>query len=132
MKGKLSIGWLACLLGAVLVSALGAQEGVSVEKMVFCTSIEDREPAGADTAFAPTTEQVYCFTKIMGAADTTAVTHVWFYEDKEMARVELPVRSKSWRTWSSKKLLAQWTGKWRVDVLLPDGAVIASKEFKVE
>ena len=126
------------LILAVLFSLAGAaanaQEapGLTVEEMVFCTAVQDRAPALPDTAFASTVENVYCFVKASGAADTTAITHVWYYNDREMSRVELAVKSASWRTWSSKKILPEWQGIWRVDVLAPGGEVLKSGSFAIK
>ncbi|RMH43608.1 MAG: DUF2914 domain-containing protein, partial [Gammaproteobacteria bacterium] len=58
--------------------------------------------------------------------------HVWYWQDREMARVDLPVRSSNWRTWSSKRILPEWTGPWRVVVEDAAGKVVAEKVFRVE
>jgi len=109
-----------------------AQEAVEVQEMVFCTSVEDREPVGTDTTFLSTVEVVYCFTKLSSSVDTTTIAHVWYYNDEEMARVELNVKAQTWRTWSSKRIVQEWTGKWRVDVVSENGTVLQSKEFDVK
>ena len=105
--------------------------GLQVREMIFCTAIGNRQPAGTDTVFSSTVKKVYCLTRIAGSKDTTSVSHVWYRGDKEMARVRLPVKSVSWRTWSSKRIWEKWTGRWRVDVVSPDGKVIRSKEFLI-
>ena len=122
---------LVCLLPG---PAAFAQEtsGVKVEEMVFCTAVQERSPSGADTAFASTVENVCCFVRVTGAVDTTSITHVWYYQDQEMARVELAVKASSWRTWSSKKILPEWQGLWRVDVLSPAGEVLRSGTFAIK
>ena len=97
--------------------------------MAFCASVQDRAPAGVDTAFASTVETIYCFTRVSGADAGTSVTHVWYYGDREMARVELAVGGSPWRTWSSKKVLPEWQGGWRVDVLSGAGNVLRSESF---
>ncbi len=111
-----------------------AQEapGMTVDEMVFCAAIQDRAPSLPDTAFASTVESVWCFVKVTGAADTTAITHVWYYNDREISRVELAVKSANWRTWSSKKILPEWQGTWLVDVLSPGGEVLKSGSFAVK
>ena len=121
------------LIVLLLATFCFAQETSSlmVENMQICTAIEERQPAGADTAFADTVGQLYCFTKITGAEDTTMVAHVWYHGDEERARVELTIKSKTWRTWSSKRIVEGWTGEWRVDVLSANGAMLASKKFKI-
>ncbi len=64
--------------------------------------------------------------------DTTSIFHVWFHEDKEMAKVELVIGSSPWRTWSSKLILKEWQGIWRVDIQLANGRLLRSKEFLVK
>jgi hypothetical protein len=127
MKSKVLL-ILAVFLVASLCSTLQAEE-LNVEVMEFCAAVEDRAPVGATTQFLNPIEKIYCYTKITGAADTISVYHVWYYDEKEMARVELTVKSASWRTWSSKKMLQEWSDVWRVDVETEDGTVLASKEF---
>lgn len=108
------------------------EAALQVEQMDICTAVEDRQPVGVDTSFSTEVERVFCFTKIIGAEDTTKISHVWYYNDKEMARLELPVKYKSWRTWSSKRIIPEWTGDWRVEILSDAGTVLASKTFKVK
>ncbi len=124
---------LACMVIS-LPAILCAQEeaGLRVDEMVFCTAVQDRAPSGADTAFASIVENVYCFVKVGGAPDTTSITHVWYFGDREMGRVELAVKSVAWRTWSSKKIAPEWQGTWRVDVLSPAGDVLKSGEFAIK
>jgi hypothetical protein len=131
MKNWLLAIAFACLMvpGAILAQG---ESGIRVEEMVFCTAVQDRAPAGVDTAFASTVENVCCFVRVTGAADTTSITHVWYYMDRETARVELAVKASSWRTWSSKKIAPEWQGTWRVDVLGPSGDVLKSGTFAVK
>lgn len=105
---------------------------MKVTEMVFCAAVENRQPTGVDTVFSDTVKQIYCFTRIAGATDTTSVSHVWYFEENEKARVDLSVKSKSWRTWSCKRIPKKWAGRWRVDVISPDGNVIKSGEFLVK
>jgi predicted lipid-binding transport protein (Tim44 family) len=104
---------------------------LTVDQMAFCTSVENREPVGADTAFADTVGQVYCFTQISGAGDATDISHVWYLNGEEKASVNLSVQGKTWRTWSSKTIPKEWAGNWRVEVKSADGNVLMSKEFVV-
>ena len=126
--------FIILVIPVFLISFLSAQDtpAIEVEEMVFCTGIEERQPVGADTSFLNTVEQVYCFTKINGAQDTTQVSHIWYFNDQEMAKIELNIRSKSWRTWSSKRIMSEWTGTWRVDVVSSTEAIIESKEFVIK
>lgn len=110
-----------------------SQEGlpVSVQDMVFCKAIHDRSPMDIDINFANSIERVYCFTKLSSELDTTSISHVWYYNDTQMAIVDLDINAKSWRTWSSKRIVKEWTGPWRVDVISSEGNILSSKEFQV-
>jgi len=113
-----------------LSSLLFAQD-VTVEQMEICTAVEERQPMGSDSVFTSDVGQLYCFTKLTSSQDTTEISHVWFHEDKEMAKVELTMKAKAWRTWSSKKVVPEWTGKWRVEVQRADGTIVTEKTFTV-
>jgi hypothetical protein len=131
---KVLLGFImAALVSLVLPAPGGGSEGMlKVDEMDFCAAVRDREPVGAAEAFPSDIARVTCFTKIVGAEDTVSVEHVWYFGDREMARVELAVRSPSWRTWSTKTMTPEWAGEWRVDVVESDTTVIASKEFTLE
>ena len=101
------------------------------EEIKICTAIEDREPVGVDTIFADTLEKLYCFTKIVGATDTTSIYHVWYFGDEEKAKVNLPIKSSSWRTWSSKIIAKDWMGKWHVEITTEEGDLLGKKEFEI-
>jgi len=104
---------------------------LTVDEMVFCSGIENREPVGADTVFADTVGQVYCYTRINGAENPTTISHVWFLNGEEKTSVELSVQGKTWRTWSSKTIPEEWDGTWRVEVQSATQDVLMSKEFVV-
>jgi hypothetical protein len=131
MKYSMLVCAVLFLLPGAAALAQGSQ-GLTVQEMVFCAAVQDRAPSLPDTAFASTVENVWCFVKVTGAADTTAITQVWYYKDREVSRVELAVKSASWRTWSSKKILPEWQGTWRVDVLAPGGEVLKSGSFAIK
>jgi hypothetical protein len=130
---NVTIGFMLLILMMVF-SSLSAQTDAMIEvtEMAFCTGVDDRVPVGADTMFLNTVEQVYCFTKITGVSDTMTVSHVWYYNDDEMARVDLSVGGDPWRTWSSKRIDESWGGKWRVDVVTPNGEILKSMDFMIQ
>ena len=116
----------------MLICGSAGAESVNIQEMIFCRSIEEREPVDADSLFADTVGQVYCYTRVTGVTDTTSIFHVWYHEDEEKAKVELVIGSSPWRTWSSKLILKEWHGIWRVDIQLPNGRLLRSKEFLVK
>ena len=118
----------------LFVSLSFAQEsmGPMVDEIVICTAVEERQPVAPDTLFSSDVGSVFCFTKVSGAAADSSISHVWYYNNKEMARLKLNVRADAWRTWSSKRIVAEWTGNWRVDVESVSGKVLSSKAFVVK
>ncbi len=117
-----------------LLSVAFAQEnaGISVEDIQICTSIESKEPAGADVVFEGSVEKLYCFTRIKSDQGEGTIYHVWLYNDRVMAKIELPVKGRDYRTWSVKNILPSHTGKWRVDVESTAGTLLVSKEFEIK
>ena len=115
------------------VTFMFAQEdSLDVLTMDFCEAIENSEPVGISTVFPDTIEKVFCYTVIKGAMDSTSISHIWYYEDEEIAEVELMIEASPWRTWSSKNMMEDWTGIWKVKVISPEGDVLKSKEFTIE
>ena len=106
--------------------------GLRIDEMVFCAGVKNRSPVGVADTFPSDVFGVFCFTRIVGAKDTTAVIHTWYHGDRKMASIELPVKSPRWRTWSSKKMWSGLRGQWRVDVTTLDGNVIDSRKFLLE
>jgi len=132
---KRALCW-AFVLSMFLVSAiLWAQEEKTVAALTVeakaCTGVQDRMPVGESAKFPATVRQVYLWTKITGASGETAVRHVWVHDGKEMATVDLPVKTAAYRTWSAKKIPPSWTGSWEVRVVGPDGTTLATVPFTV-
>lgn len=132
MKTKIIILTVIIVLGIYTISFSQDDPGLVVDEIQISASIEDRMPQLTASSFSADIERVYCFTKLKKSGENSKVIHVWYYKDKEMARVELAVRAATWRTWSSKKILPSWTGEWRVDVLSPEGNVLSSKSFEIK
>ena len=100
---------------------------------VLTTGVENRMPLDTTVdTIQSDIEQLYCWSKVEGVKDSISIFHVWLHGDVERARVELPVKSSSWRTWSSKYIRSDWTGPWEVRILAPDGDVQKSLKFYVK
>lgn len=134
MSGKfLSIVAMLIIVVPVIGYAQGeetAKSALTVEAEL-CISVEERMPTGVADSFAPNVDKVYLWCKVLGAEDATSVRHIWYYKGEEMATVELAVESKSWRTWSYKTILPEWTGNWEVKVLDASDNVLRAIAFKV-
>ena len=104
---------------------------LALAEIAICTGIEDRQPVGAGTVFSNDLEKIYCFTKIVGATDTTSVNHVWYMGDTQLVSVNLAIRSASWRTWSSKTI-GMSLGKGHVEIVTEGGDVLGKAEFEIQ
>ena len=107
------------------------QQALVLEEIQFYTDVKDRQPSGVGSVFPENLHKLYCFTKIGGAEAATYVYHVWYFGGKEIARVKLPVKSKSWRTWSSKNL-HMGLGYGYVEIVSESGDILGRAEFKIQ
>jgi len=105
---------------------------LEVSEASLTTGIQERMPVDQVEVLPAGVTTLYCFSRIVGAAEETMIQHVWFRGDTELARVELPVRSINWRTWSSKRIPADWTGNWRVEIQDQFGEVLTTLPFTVQ
>ena len=126
---------LRCLLAGVafltMILTGGSVLAVDVADAVITTAVINREPVDEVEAFPIQNGRLYCFTRITGAEEPTFVYHLWYHEETLMSRVELPVNSPDWRTWSAKKFLEDQPGEWHVDVLDVTGKLIRSVTFQL-
>jgi hypothetical protein len=103
--------------------------GLAVDEIVFCAAIKDKQPTGVADTFPSDIYGVYCYTRLVGAAGPTSVKHVWYRGGARVTAKTLAVRASPWRTWSLREMPEEWKGEWRVDVVSPDGEVLASRKF---
>lgn len=122
------------VVGCATILSPAAHAQAHVVSMTFSTQIQNREPADGLSSFTDENENVYCFTRISATDAPTSVYHVWYYQGREKFRIALVVRHATWRTWSSRttrRLISQGEGRWRVDVETAEGKVLKSKEFTI-
>ncbi|MEE9442590.1 MAG: DUF2914 domain-containing protein [candidate division Zixibacteria bacterium] len=121
---------LFCVLFSIFILCVGQAAAVTVET-VLCSGVEALMPVDTVESFAAGIERVYLWNRLLGVEGESFVRHVWLYEGREMADVELPVRSASWRTYSYKTILPEWTGTWEVKIVGADGNVVKSIPFTI-
>jgi hypothetical protein len=133
MKKLASVIFILSLI-SVTVSFSAAEEAslFQIKRLVIAGSIENREPVGIVNAFSSSTEKVYCFLEAVDISEDTTASFVWYQGEQETARVQLPlIKSKKWRTYSSKKLGGR-TGDWRVELRDENDMVLETVSFTVE
>ena len=104
---------------------------VNINQILFGTGIENREAMGVDTVFTADVGNVYCWILATGAESETQISFVWYHQDKQMAEVNVPVRSVRWRCWTSKTIMPDGTGTWKVEIKDEAGKVLESASFQV-
>ncbi len=105
---------------------------LSVTEIAICDTVVNRAPVDTSKVFQQPVERLYCFTKIESCPGTTFVTHIWYWGDKKMAEVKLPVKSRRWRTWSSKRIAKEWTGEWKVEILSSEEKLLRAICFEIK
>ena len=131
MKLTRAVG--AILVAATLsVPAVVSALQIETREVGIGTYIADRSLGGNQDAFDSGVGRLYAFSRVVGAEEDTTIYHRWYYEEQLMAEIRLSVRSNNWRTWSSKAVMPEWTGKWRVDVVSNDDTMLHSVRFTVD
>jgi hypothetical protein len=118
-------------LGLQATSQSQETSQLEVTAAAMCTDVVDLEPVGSGTSFPVSLGMLFCFTKVTAAQSPTQITHVWYFDGTERARVDLAVNSVSWRTYSSKIIQSHEMGAWSVDVLDANGKVLKTLKFEV-
>ena len=106
--------------------------GFEISRMLVCETVSDREPVLPSETFTVDVGTVYCFLEAKEIEEDTTVTFVWYFEDREMARIILPLqRGKRWRTFASKTL-GGLRGNWKVELVEASGIVLNTVSFQVQ
>ncbi|RMG68308.1 MAG: DUF2914 domain-containing protein [Nitrospirae bacterium] len=119
-------------ISAVLFYWVTPSKALEVKEAYIAKAVVELKPVEPSEQFSSDIGRVYCFSRITGAKTNTTVRHLWFYKDRFMAEVELPVKSPDWRTYSSKRILPSWKGPWRVDITDREGLLLKSLHFEIE
>ncbi len=105
---------------------------ISIEDATICRDIVDRTPIDPGDVFTSDAERLFCFTRVVGAQQDIDILHNWYYNDQQVASVPLTIRSVNYRTYSSKRIQAEWRGEWRVEIVGSDGTLLEKIIFMVQ
>ena len=106
-------------------------QNLYLENIVISKKIKKHSPVGVSFKFPSDVKRLYCSTRTNGATSKTTITHVWYRNDKEMAKVDLPIGFPSWRTYSSIKIRSGWKGHWWVEIIHGE-TILGGIEFTIE
>ena len=114
--------------------AIGAKiDTDKVSRAVLTTDVVDREPVNVlknDVRLADITHSLSFFSELRNMQGQT-VRHQWYYQDEQLASIELAVSSPRYRTYSTKNIMPEQLGEWRVEVVDEQGTLLAQKEFRI-
>ncbi len=94
--------------------------------------LSTRKIAGESDKLPPATVKLWCYTIITGASSETFIRHVYYCKGRQVADVKLDVKYPVFSTWSSKTILTEGKGAWKIKVIDFDGRVIGEKSFILE
>ncbi len=123
MKQSVCFLWLS-----ILAFSLPVYADTGVVRSIITTSIQNKEPVSDLQQVSSETTRVYYFTDVRGL-NGHRISHRWEYNGKVMAEISFSIEADRWRTWSSKNMLASWTGNWQVTVLDEGGNILEQKQF---
>ncbi len=103
-----------------------------IEDAVICHDIQALEPVGSGDVFSSDFKKLICFSRVIGAKEDTEIKHNWYFGEKLLSSVTLHVGSISWRTYSSKTILPEYSGEWKVEILSQNGEILKQIYFIVE
>ncbi len=100
----------------------------TVARAAVTSRIENREPVDNLTDATTSTAKVYYFTELSDMEGQT-VTHRWEHNGEIMAEIPFQVSGPRWRVFSSKNLMPDWTGEWKVSVVDASGNTLRADTF---
>jgi hypothetical protein len=106
----------------------GAQPAENVKRAVFTNSVDEREPVNDIDSLSTDSTRVFFFTELVDLTGTS-VTHRWTFNGETMAEVSFEIGAPRWRVFSSKRLIPDWVGVWKVEVVDAQGVAMAEKRL---
>lgn len=115
-------------LSAVSISTAGE---LTVEVAAVATSVENLIPIGVSDKFSSSVGRLYCYSKIIGG-EGQDIKHLWYINEKKFGETTLPIKARSYRTYSYVNILLGTKGSGRVDITTDEGKVLKSIDFYIE
>lgn len=103
----------------------------TVEVAAVATSVKNFIPIGVSEKFQSSVGRLYCYSKIIGGEGQN-IKHLWYINEKKFGETTLPIKARSYRTYSYVNILPGTKGNGRVDITAKDGTVLKSVDFTIE
>ncbi|MCP4715678.1 MAG: DUF2914 domain-containing protein [Deltaproteobacteria bacterium] len=130
---RLFAGAMTLLILTTPASALDTphRESLRIGNTALCRGVIDRTPVEPGDIFPADVKELYCFTQVLGAPGETEISHIWFYRDRKVSRIFLPVKSTNWRTYSKKTIPQGASGEWKVEIRSQNGDLLKQIYFAI-
>lgn len=125
---KFFAAFLIFVVSLASSAVLAQSSSGSVARAVFSSNIQDREPIDSIDQFNADSGQIFFFTELKDLEGQT-VKHRWLFNGEQMAEVNFNVAGARWRVWSSKQLMPNWQGEWKVEIVDGSGSVLSTNSF---
>ncbi len=103
---------------------------VGIARITFSTRIKKRQPVDSITTISYKQRNVYLFTEIENMRGKY-ITHVWYFDDKEVFKKRFKIKGSSWRIWTRKTITESMIGKWKGVIIDDTGKVLITKQLEV-
>ena len=98
-------------------AAAATVSDLSVARAAIALDLQENEPVEPGDVFPANVKQLYCFSQIKGAKDSTEIEHRWYWKDDLVFSRPLKIKSANWRTYSLKNIYPYMTGDWMVSIV---------------
>ena len=114
--------------------ALESYDGLTIERLVAASAIEEREPALASSIFGNGEDKIYAFIEASNSkqSDQTLMVHFIGPGGEVSGGIDLqvPALAPRWRTWAYTRH-AKAPGIWRVEIRNREGVLLGVLPFEV-
>ena len=133
IKSLISASFIIALLTInvklLIPSSIDPNLKQGVAKACFTSAIVDRNPVDDLSHLSTEVNKIYFFSEIQNM-EGNVITHRWIFNGNTMAEKSFEINGPRWRINSSKNLIPEWTGEWKVQVIDSVGNILLEDSFE--
>lgn len=88
----------------------------SLVKAVICERVQNYSPVNPAVVFSIDSGRISCFTAFDPVPEKMFILHIWYHQDRVIARKMLSLKPPKWSTFSSIQLREMDKGPWFVKI----------------
>jgi hypothetical protein len=133
LKNLLKSGFFVLLLLSLAATVYAGERDLKITEMAVTTKIVRGNPIDSVHRISSrSVKALYCFTRLRSSAKGGAsIRHIWYRDNVNVGKYELPVKGENWRTYSKKMIDRGMVGEWRVEALDAEGNLLKSVRFRM-